>query len=100
MKIKTYGPDDVRKDPDIMKGYPYHFVRDVAFDNDEVFGDNHEVADCMKKMGFPNKSVVMDPELCCFYAYFKSKKAGVSFINKLNRYLNKKLELRNIADNY
>ena len=100
MQFQQYDASDLRsteyrKDPD----YPFEFIADVAGDNadlfvmDEEVVDNNELGRRMAELGAVTKGVKLDPESCCFYAYFKSGPDGIAFLKKLSAYLSQKAKL-------
>lgn len=98
MNIHFYKQDDLRSDQEITidnQSYPFSFIVDVPGDNPDVLDDydNHVLADKLALFGAIGEDDKLDCESCCFYIYFKSKSAGMSFIKKLNDYLSQKARL-------
>lgn len=99
MEVKTYDETDLRPQDieDLKKdGFEFSFIEDVAGDNADLFDfetNNHTIANKLKELGAVDKDVLLDCESSCFYAYFKTKKAGVAFVKKLSSYLLQKKSL-------
>jgi len=96
MNVKTYDYDDLRStDYRNDDTYKFEFIADIAGDNADLFDglDNHEVNVKLKKKGVLSKEDCDDVESCCYYVYFKTKEAGMSFIDKLNGYIAEKAQL-------
>lgn len=97
MQIKTYDETDLQKSEFVDDHYNYQFIADVVGDNadllEETISDNNELYAKLKEVGALGKDDCGDPEACCFYIYFVTKKAGVDFIKKLNAYLTQKRKL-------
>lgn len=98
ISIKTYGEDDLTEYTYDTK-FKWQFIADVVGDNGDVFAhddgwvNNNELGSRLEKLGAVTKGVCLDTESCCFYAYFKTKAAGVAFLKKLNAYLSQKANL-------
>jgi hypothetical protein len=98
MQTKTYDESDLRKDDE----GGYKFIEDVAGFHAELLetSDNNVVADKLRKHKLIPPGTKLDPESCCFYAYFKDKKTGNSFLKMLNTYLSTKAQLTRDARAY
>ena len=95
MNIHFYNEEDLRAQPPMsIDGETYHFafIGDVPGDNPDTLGDydNHLLASRLERFGAVGKEDRLDCEACCFYIYFRTKSAGLLFVEKLNSYLNKK----------
>jgi len=49
--------------------------------------DNYEVTDVLRKAKVLGKNDKDDPESCCSYFYFESKRDAQAFLRRLNRYM-------------
>lgn len=100
LEHKTYDASDLQIHGD---GYEVQFIADVAGDNSDLFDyavTNHDIADKLNELGAVTQGVTLDAESCCFYAYFKTKDAGVAFLKKLSAYLKQKAQLLEKAKSY
>jgi hypothetical protein len=103
--LKVYDHTDIR-DECTYDGHPFEFIADVAGDNpwlsdlQEVAVDNHFIADKLRQLGAVEDGVILDCESCCFYAYFRTKHAGVEFLRKLRAWLTQKAHLLEKARAY
>lgn len=100
LQYKTYDASDLQVDG---YGYTCKFIADVAGDNSDLFDyavSNHDIAKKLTELGAVSKGVKLDPETCCFYAYFKTDKDGLDFLKKLSAYLKQKSKLLEKAKAY
>ena len=98
MNIHFYKQDDIQGNRKVTidnRSYPFSFIVDVPGDNPDVLEDydNNVLADKLTLFGAIGRGDKLDCESCCFYIYFKSKGAGLTFIKKLNDYLSQKARL-------
>jgi hypothetical protein len=98
MQIHLYDDSDIRQGQSYEFGgveYPYAFIADVPGDNPDTLGDydNNKLADRLEAADSKVSGAIVDPETCCFYAYFKTMKGAKEFVQKLNQYIMKKSEL-------
>lgn len=73
----------------------YSFIADLAYDHAHMFpdcGDNHEVAELLASVGVLDRDAgdEDDPEMCCYYAYFKTEETARAFIDRLNAFITKR----------
>ena len=96
MQIKTYDESDLQEYT-YNKKFKFQFIANVTADNHELFADtdmdNNQLGEKLEELGAVGKSDSLDTEMCCFYIYFKTKDAGVSFLKKLTAYLEQKRKL-------
>lgn len=103
MKIKTYDEEYLANRSYYTDSeHKWEFIRDLPGDNPEVLEDldNHDMHNRLKEFGAYGKNDQPDPEMCCFYIYFKDKNAGRRFIKKLNEYLMQKAALIEKASSF
>ena len=98
MNIHLYSEDDIRSEKNVEidgESYPFSFVADVPGDNPDVLGeyDNHALADRLTRFKAMGEEDRLDCESCCFYAHFRRKQDGLSFVKKLNAYISQKSRL-------
>ena len=97
MQIKTYDHTDLQKSEYVNDTYNYQFIADVVGDNadllDDTIADNNQLFHKLKELGAVGTKDCADPEACCFYIYFVTKKDGIAFLKKLSAYLTQKLKL-------
>ena len=105
VEIKVYDHTDIR-DECTTRGHPFEFIADVAGENpwlsdlQDAPVDNHFIAEKLIQLGAVTDGVKLDPESCCFFAYFKEKHDGVEFLKKLRAWLNQKARLLEKARAY
>jgi hypothetical protein len=96
MNVKTYDDSDLIKiDPPRGDDYLYAFVQDLPGDNANIFNehDNLSLGERLLEAGVIGKDDLAELETCIFYIYFKDLQLGRAFIQRLNKYINKKAEL-------
>jgi len=95
MEVHTYSDDDILSTSYRNGEQPWEFIADIPGDNSDLLGDfdNNMMVDHLKECGAVQDCDVVDPEVCCFYIYFKDKNAGRRFIKGLNNYLLMKAQL-------
>lgn len=59
--------------------------------------DNYAFEDRLRKAKVLRKNSQTDTESCEFWAYFSTKKAGLAFVERLNKYLRKRAMLLHAA---
>lgn len=97
MQIKTYDHTDLQKSEYVDDTYNYQFIADIVGDNADLLEDtvldNNELYHRLKEGGIVGKRDCGDPESCCFYIYFVTKKDGIRFLKELSEYLTMKKKL-------
>lgn len=53
----------------------------------------HWYGDKLEEAGVVTKSVKTDHEMCGCYFYFKTKRAAISFLKRLNQWIDKRIEM-------
>lgn len=82
---KRYGMKEWSFTCDLYYDYPH-----VFFDCD----DNHDVTSLLERERVVGKNDTSDPEMCCSYFYFTTKRNAEAFIARLNKFCQKRLNRR------
>ena len=75
--------------------HPYYFTCSMVSTCAPLFDgcdDNYEVESLLVKNGVITKGCERDSEMCQMFVNFKRKDAARRFIDRLNKYLNKRAE--------
>lgn len=73
----------------------YSFIQNLSYDFRYLFPeweDNYDATSALENAKVTGKNTIVDPEMCCSYFYFKTKKEAEAFINRLNKFFAKRQE--------